>query len=148
MKIEEYLNTFEGRRLLRKAHVTSKGMDAIRDGYNAKGDKFMYDLLAGASPKSSVLNGNYGDETEMGQPTFEQFQAQQSGKKLDWDGWLTMLGKTGSTISKLKGDILGSGKSENSENDSSETKKTNWVLYGLGIAVIAVIIVLIVKSNK
>lgn len=148
MKIEEFLNTFEGRRLLRKHHITAKGMDAIRAGYNKKGEKFMYDLLTGMSPKSSVLHGNYGDDTEMGPPTFEQFTEQTKKNKLDWAGWLNMIGETGSTISKLKSDILGTPKAETENTSSGDSKKSNWLLYGLGIAVVAVIIVLIVKSSK
>ncbi|MBV5346812.1 hypothetical protein JZU46_01120 [bacterium] len=147
MKIEEFLNTFEGRRLLRKHHITAKGMDAIRAGYNKKGEKFMYDLLLGMSPKSSVLHGNYGDESEMGPPTFEQFTEQTKKKKLDYAGLLHMIGETGSTIAKLKSDILGKPQeNENTGSGSGASPKSNWLLYGLGIAVVAVIIVLIVKK--
>lgn len=153
MNIQAYYNSPEVREVLRRHNITASGLEAIRQGYAAKGDLFMYDYLKAIAPKSSVLNGNYGDPGEMGPPTFQQWTEQTTSKGKGWDWWSTLLttaGETGKTIAGLKADILGNGTGPAATTDTPAEQKpaSNIIIYVVAGIVLLAVGILIYKQSK
>jgi hypothetical protein len=141
--IENLLNSPAAESIFRRHKIAQRGMDGVRAGYNAKGTHFMTDLIKAVSP-GSVLNGNYGNDDEMGPPTLDQFMDQSSGGK-GWDFWektLTMIGKTGQTYSDIKANITGNKQTDDS-NSAAQTKNSNTIIYVVAGVIIVVVAALL-----
>ncbi len=153
MTIKEFLNSPEAERLFQRHKITARGMDGIRAGYERKGDLFIYELAKAMAGPTSVLNGNYGDSTEMGPPTFQQWTEQQSaagatGKGWDfWNNLLSTIGNTGVTIGKFKNDILSTATPAEVQ-PQPESTKNNTVLYIIAGIVLLAVGFLIYKQSK
>lgn len=146
--IDNLLNSPAAENVFRRHNIALRGMDGVRAGFNAKGSHFMSDLVKAVSPKS-ILNGNFGDDDEMGPPTLDQFMDQGSTGK-GWDFWektLTMIGKTGQTYSDFKASLTGNKETDQSESSAASKKSSNTLIYvAAGVIIVIVGILLFWKK--
>jgi len=134
-------NSKEVQEVFRQNHITATGLDALRQGYEAKGDYFMYQFMKAYSPKTSILNSFSSGE--------DQLDSQNSVKpKRTFEDWLTLIGKAGQTIADVKNDILGTPSSETSVPDPAPKKKSSVLIYVIAGVVLLVIGYLIYKQSK
>ena len=118
--INDSLNSTEVLDLLRRYHVRASSIEGIREGYITHGAAFMMKVVKAIAP-GSVLSGNYGEDTnygenttyggsdEMGPPTQQQYDEQNS-TVTGWDKWvkaLEMIGHTGVVLGGVKDNLLG-----------------------------------------
>jgi hypothetical protein len=144
--ISNLLNTPQAENIFRRHRVIQRGMAGVREGHDKKGSHFMIDLVKAVSP-GSVLNGNFGDDSEMGPPTFEQWSEQNSGSTgrgwAFWEKTLSMVGKTGNTWADFKANLLGSPEKEVDVQAQQKQKNQNTLIYVVAAGIIVIVAVLL-----
>lgn len=150
MNTQAFLNSTQAREVFRRHNIAGSGIDAVRRGFAVKGDFFMYDLMKSITPKTSVLRGNFGDNGEMGPPTFDQWTEQQADKpKRTLEQWMEIFGTAATTIGALKQNIFGNGTSEPADTTTlPAAKSSNTIIYIVAAVVVLAIAFLIYKQSK
>lgn len=151
MNFTARLNTPQAKEVFRRHHIAATGIEGVRQGFAAKGDLFMFDLLQALSPKSSVLNGDFGANDEMGPPTFDQWTAQNNdAPKRTIKDWLAIAETIGTTIGSLKQNIFGTVTDPNAPiaPDPNTPTKSPVLIYAVAGIVILVIAFFLFKSKS
>lgn len=149
--IENLLNTAQAENVFRQHHITGRGINGVRQGFEAKGNHFMIDLVKAVSPGSVLTNGNFGDNTDI-LTMLDQANAADAAKTTGkgwafWEKALTFIGKTGTTLSAFKSDILGTPAAAPDPAVVATQKRNNTIIYVVAVVILVIVGVLLFKKK-
>lgn len=156
--IQTILDThgIEVRGLLRKHNIPGDmTIDAIKRGYDEKGEQFMMELLQIITPTSSYNAQLYSTSPSAYDPYADPLSdeyatpdtATTTGKGwLFWDNLLNYANKTGETIGAVRKDISGTGDTavQNASATTLQQNASTNMLYYVAAGFVALIIIILI----
>jgi hypothetical protein len=148
-------HSIEVQGLLRKHNIPGNmSIDAVKRGYDEKGEQFMMELLQIITPTSSFLGlgsksaptfsyDPYADPLSDEYATPDTTTATGKGW-LFWDNLLNYANKTGETIGAVKKDISGTGDTQRGSAITLQQDASTNMLYYVAAGFVALIIIILI----